>query len=148
MTTIDTTSPPRPRYRFLLAALASAGLALAAPTAASADTRPATDPFVVLLEPPARPAPPAPPPDVVTLPRPAPPPPPLMIELLGFVQDGDSGEALAVIEYRGREYVVGDGWSGDPDDSRFDGRFRVVEVGREHLEVYDSRTQARKTFGS
>jgi len=109
------------RKSFLLIAPVLLVLSLAG----SASASPALDPFVSLIErkkPEPRPTTP-----VVVKPRPPVKrgPPPLVIDVLARV--GGADEEMALIAYKGGEFLVGKGWDGVGEDG-FDGRFRVIEV--------------------
>lgn len=123
----------------LVALLGALSPALATPDEAS---RPATDPFVILVEKPKPPPPPVPDRTKVVLPTLPRKPPPVIVKLLTLVTAGK--ETLALVSYKGEEYVVGSGWNG-ADEEGFDRAFRVVSVGRDELVLYDSGREERKT---
>lgn len=105
--------------------------------------KPSLDPFLTLIEKPERKAPPKQP----TVFRPPPPTveriPPLVVKMSTVISSGD--EHMAVIEYKGQDYVVGKGWDGS-GESDFDGRFRVVDVDTDKLVVYDTKAKQRRTI--
>lgn len=127
----------------LLALLAGAAFAQAEEP--SADSKPALDPFVVLIEPPKKPPPPAPP-RVITPSAPSKPQiEPLNIKYTAMIAGGD--ERLAVIEYKGNDYIVGKQWPPDDlVDGNFDKRFKVLEVHEDRLIVFDNKAKQRRTF--
>ncbi len=136
------TTSHRALFRLVLALGLAAG-SVRAQAEYDPDAKPALDPFVVLIAPP---PPPAPPPVQTTFQpqvQAAPQVPPLVLKIQTIIGAGDDN--LAVIDYKGAEYIVGKGWEG-ADESNFDKRFKVVEVESDKMIVYDGHTKQRRTF--
>ena len=121
-------------------------LGLLAGVAAAQDAaggKPSLDPFLTLIEKKRRTAPAKKP----TVFRPPPPTvqriPPLVVKMSTVISSGD--EHMAVIEYKGQDFVVGKGWDGAGEDG-FDGRFRVVDVDTDKIVVYDTKAKQRRTI--
>jgi hypothetical protein len=121
----------------LLAGVASAQ------DAAAPGGKPSLDPFLTLIEKKRK----APPPKKPTVFRPPPPTvariPPLVVKMSTVISSGE--EHMAVIEYKGQDYVVGKGWDG-AGEKDFDGRFRVVDVDIDKIVVYDTKAKQRRTI--
>lgn len=130
------------------AALVLAGLLGWMPTRVAAqdyspDQKPSLDPFVILIE---KPKPPAPPKQATVFRPPAPTVrqiPPLVVSINALISSGD--EYMAVIEYKGNDYVVGKGWDGT-GEKEFDGRFKVVEIEDDKITVFDTVAKQRRTI--
>jgi hypothetical protein len=120
------------------------GLTLTGLVSAQEATKPALDPFVVLIT---KPKPKRRPSKPTTF-RPSAPSrpriPPLIIKISTVISAGD--ESMAVIDYNGQEYIVNKGWDGSEEQGNFDGRFKVVEVEEDHIVVFDKKAKQRRTI--
>lgn len=92
------------------------------------------DPFVVLVEAPKARTVQKPPETVLVPPPPPPAPPPLVVEVAAVARAPE--RQVALIRYRGEEYLVHPGWTGEGIDG-FDGRFRVKAFETGMLVVED-----------
>jgi len=142
MTATETRRTARLLAPVLVAGLLGLGPALAQEDF-SPDAKPSRDPFVVLIEKPKPKRRPTKP----TAFRPPPPTrkriPPLVIKISALISSGD--ETMAVIEYKGADYVVGKGWDGTDEDG-FDKRFKVVDVEDDKVIVFDKEAKQRRTI--
>jgi hypothetical protein len=121
-----------------LVAFVALGTAEAAPDWES--RQPALDPFRTLIEKPKRPDPrPVDPVPVPLTPRPA-PIRPISLEVLALVRGERASSQMALIEYRGQEYLIRKDWDGSGESS-FDQRFRVKELTGDELVLYDRQAK-------
>lgn len=129
-----------------IARLAALTLVFAAASQAAPDlgaAQPALDPFMSLIEKP------VPRRDDIRPPVPVPLPPqpkaiaPIAVEVLALVRGRGDGTQMALIQYRGEEFLVRQGWDG-AGETGFDGRFKVVALADDELVLYDLQAKRRQ----
>ena len=100
------------------------------------DKKPVVDPFKVLIQPKERVK------KVVYTPKPrpkGPPPiPPLVLKITAIA--GEAPNFVAVIQYKGQDFIVEKGWK--PDDKNF----LVRNIYADKMEVFYSKDKSVKTF--
>ncbi len=101
------------------------------------DNRPTHDPFKVLVKKPRKPVPPRPIQPQVEYPKPQ-VVPPLNLKVNAIA--GKDGNFVAVIQYKGSDYIVEKGWESE------DRNFRVMAINKDGVEVHYSKAKARRNF--
>lgn len=100
--------------------------------------KPVVDPFKILIVPKKPPAPPVISRPPVTAQSGPPPVPPLVLKITAVA--GEDPNFVAVIEYKGADYIIEKGWEA-PDKN-----FKVRGIYADKLEVFYSKDQSVKTF--
>lgn len=100
--------------------------------------KPVVDPFKILIVPKKPPAPPVITRPNVSAPSGPPPVPPLVMKITAVA--GEDPNFVAVIEYKGADYIIEKGWEA-PDKN-----FKVRGIYADKLEVFYSKDQSVKTF--